>query len=287
MYLPFTKFRLHACILVLVLGVIGAFAEIPPGHAANEDPVASVNGDPILPAEVRTALEFVPQQYQTAPPDRLVPQLIDQLIELRVLSAAAVDNGFDKDVRVRYRLDFYRAQLLRQAFIEDLIANHITDEMLRQAYDDMVADNSGNDEIRARHILVVTEEEALSVVAALDEGADFGALAAERSTGPSGSSGGDLGYFGAGQMVPAFSEAAFALEVGEVSAPVQTQFGWHVIKLEDRRATPPPSFDEAVEDLRAQASEDVTAKAIEAALADAAIERFEIDPVQVLQAPVE
>jgi len=88
-------------------------------------------------------------------------------------------------------------------------------------------------------------------------------------------------------MVPAFSEAAFALEVGEVSAPVQTQFGWHVIKLEDRRATPPPSFDEAVEDLRAQASEDVTAKAIEAALADAAIERFEIDPVQVLQAPVE
>lgn len=279
--------RPKAGLYALVCCALIVFAGISQASAAGEEPVASVNGEPIMPEEVRTALEFIPQQYRNAPPDVLVPQIITQLIELKVLSAVATQKGLDEDANLKRRLAFYRVQLLRQAYVEDLIASHITDEMLRESYDAMVADFTGADEVHARHILLATEEEALSVVEALEGGADFAALAAERSTGPSGPRGGDLGYFAEGQMVPEFSDAAFALEVGGVSAPVQTQFGWHVIKVEDRRTTPPPSYEESVEQLRSQAAETIVATAVNGALADAVVERFEIDPLQLLTAPGE
>lgn len=281
------KIRPHTGLQALVCCALVVLAAVSPIRAADEKPVATVNGEPIMPEEVRTALEFIPQQYRTAPPDVLIPQIIGQLIELKVLSDAAMQKGLDEDADLKRRLAFYRVQLLRQAYVEDLIRSHITDEMLRQSYDAMVAEHTGADEVRARHILVATEAEALGLVEALNGGADFAELAAERSTGPSGPRGGDLGYFAAGQMVPAFSDAAFALGVGEVSAPVQTQFGWHVIKVEDRRTTPPPTYEESVDQLRAQAAEGVVAAAVGAALADVTVERFEVDPATLMQAPGE
>ena len=112
------------------------------------------------------------------------------------------------------------------------------------------SNNTGDGNIRARHILVETEEEANSLIEDLNGGRDFAELAREESTGPSGPNGGDLGFFGRGQMVPSFEQAAFALEDGEISAPVQTQFGWHVIKVEERRAAPVPTFGQLSPEIR-------------------------------------
>ncbi|MEM7566624.1 MAG: peptidylprolyl isomerase, partial [Pseudomonadota bacterium] len=131
---------------------------------------------------------------------------------------------------------------------EALAANlsaEVTDEALRAFYDEQIANAPAQQEVRARHILVETEEEALAVLERLESGEEFEALAAELTIDPSGkATGGDLGYFGRGRMVPAFETAAFELEPGAVSAPVQSQFGYHVIKSEDRRDLAPPSFEE-------------------------------------------
>ncbi|MGI9464977.1 MAG: peptidylprolyl isomerase, partial [Aestuariivirgaceae bacterium] len=140
---------------------------------------------------------------------------------------------------------------LRDAYVENNVTSKITDEQVRARYDDVIGKQPAETEIRARHILSKTEDEAKAIIAELDKGGDFAELAKAKSTGPSGPRGGDLGFFGKGQMVPQFEKAAFALEPGAHSpAPVQTQFGWHVIKIEESREKPKPAFDTVKDQVR-------------------------------------
>ncbi|MGD1868581.1 MAG: peptidylprolyl isomerase [Neomegalonema sp.] len=213
--------------------------------------VATVGDRQSTLGELIAARGALPAQLQSQLPDNVIFEgLLAQLIDEEVLANAAEAAGTADDSAVAQRLAAARRTILAEAYMASIVEPQLTEEALQTRYDEQVASNPQGEEVRARHILVATEDEAKDVIARLEDGATFEDLAREVSTGPSGANGGDLGFFRQGQMVPAFEEAAFALEAGGVSAPVQTQFGWHVIKLEERRELAPPAFNQVQNELR-------------------------------------
>jgi len=214
--------------------------------------VGTMNGQPITERDLdMTFTDLQDQLGQVPPADRRAASL-SALIDIRSLAARGEAAGLDETEEFKNRLDFLRQRALHNAYFREEVVDRITDEDVRARYDKEVAAASPENEVRARHILLESEEDAKAVIAELDGGAEFEALAKEKSTGPTGPNGGDLGYFTRGRMVPEFEEAAFALDVGGYTkAPVQTQFGWHVIKLEDKRQVQPPSFAEVENQIRA------------------------------------
>lgn len=221
-----------------------------PGAGANDPVVARVDDEPIYYSEVQWAYSQLPQQYRGMPLEQLFEPVLQQLIASKLLAAAGREAGLDDDPNVRRERRLLDERLLSSVFIARLVDKEATEKKLREAYDEFVANYKGEDEVHARHILVKTREEAEEVVKALKNGADFVDLAKEKSTGPTGQVGGDLGFFKRGDMVKPFSDAAFALKPGEISEPVKTQFGWHVIKVEERRKSPAPSFEQVRNQLR-------------------------------------
>ncbi len=219
-------------------------------HAQTADTVvAELNGTPITFGEIQAFQQGIPTaaDIDTA---QILPRLIEFYVDQQLVITAARGRGLENDPQVKEQLARLEGELIRQAYLRDEIRDRVTDDKVRAAYDKRLETMVQEEEVRARHILVKTEDEAEALVRELSGGADFAALAQEKSTGPSGPQGGDLGYFTAGVMVPEFSEAAFAMEPGEVSSPVQTDFGWHVIKVEDKRLKPLPTFDEMAPELR-------------------------------------
>ena len=218
-------------------------------HAQSaSDVVASVNGTDITLGEMIITRAQLPQQYQSLPNDVLFTGILDQLIQQQLLAdQLEVDPS-----RVAIALLNEARSLRAGEVIAKITDNAVTEEALRAAYDERFAGAEPATEYNAAHILVDTEEEAVAVKARIDGGADFAETAREVSTGPSGPNGGDLGWFGAGMMVAPFEEAVVALEVGEISGPVETQFGWHIIKLNETRAQELPSLDDVREELTGQ-----------------------------------
>ena len=218
--------------------------------------LATVDGVEITLGHVIQTRQTLPQQYQQLPADVLFPGILDQLIQQSVLSATV--EGEPKSVALA--MENQRRSLMANLAIDAILATAVTDEKLQAEYDAAYGNVEAGQEYNAAHILVETEEKAKELVAEARGGADFAELAKEHSTGPSGPNGGSLGWFGAGMMVPPFEAATFALEVGAISDPVQTQFGWHVIKLNETRAIEAPSLDEVRGELEAT----VQQKAVEA-----------------------
>ena len=181
-------------------------------------------------------------------------QAVNELINIMLLAQSATSAGLDKRQDVATALKLQRDQLLsRLALQEYTVKNQPTDEALKKSYEESYAKQEG-EEYKARHILVKTEEEAKKLIEEINGGADFAELAKEHSTGPTGKNGGDLGWFDAGQMVKPFSDAVKASEPGKViPTPVETQFGWHVIELEEKRAKQPPTFESVRQKLLAEA----------------------------------
>ena len=215
-----------------------------------ETVVATVDGRDITLGHVIVAYQSLPPQYKQIPPDRLgelYQAIVGQLIQQSVLQEA---QGDETPPIVALQLENEERSLLAAAQIESILASAVTDEAVQALYDETYGEGYSSEEFNASHILVASEEEAKAIKEELDNGADFAALAKDKSTGPSGPNGGSLGWFGPGQMVPAFEEAVVALEPGQVSDPVQTQFGWHVIKVEERRETAPPAFEEVADQVR-------------------------------------
>ncbi|HIG65979.1 MAG TPA: peptidylprolyl isomerase [Methyloprofundus sp.] len=208
-----------------------------------EDAAIVVNGQYISKSALDTLTKEVSERVkgQNYPKDKL----IDQLIKTELLVQEAQSKGLDQTPETVERLAMMRASVLSQLAVEDYIkSNPVTDADLKAAYDKQIADTAGGTEYKARHILVKDEPEAVAIIAKLDKGADFATLAKENSTGPSNTQGGDLGWFGPKQMVAPFSEAVAQLEKGKYTkTPVQTQFGWHIIILEDIRVQTPPPFE--------------------------------------------
>ena len=225
--------------------VLVATPTVPPAGA--QEPlsgvIATVNGTDITQHDLVLLSETLGAQLERIPEQVRMQVLLDVLIDQVLLSEAAKLKGVEQSGSYRQRMSYYSRQALRDAYVGTVLAEKITDTELAARYAEEIAKLPPEEEARARHILVETEEEAKAVVESARGGADFAELAKEKSTGPSAVDGGDLNYFTADRMVPEFSTVAFALEVGAISDPVKTQFGWHVIKLEDKRQKPPPTLE--------------------------------------------
>jgi peptidyl-prolyl cis-trans isomerase C len=213
------------------------------------DVIATVNGTPLTQSvlDVYSAQRASQGASQEAGDQEAV---LNELIALELMRQESVSKGLNALPMVVAALNQQERTALAGAAIKDFMnSNPVSDEAAQKLYDEQVG--KPGKEFNARHILVETEDDARAVITQLDGGADFSELAKEKSTGPSGSSGGKLGWFGAGQMVAPFSEAAAKLEKGEYTKePVQTQFGWHVIILDDTRESTPPPFDDVKDRLK-------------------------------------
>lgn len=208
--------------------------------------VAIVDGEEITVTHVLDIHRQLPDEYRNLPNDVLFQGILDQLVQQRVLAASLGATPTWLDAAIENE----RASLLAGRAVADISAVEVAEADIQAAYEARFA--ALGDEFNASHILVATEEEALALVTQLEGGAEFAALAQEFSTGPSGPRGGELGWFGAGMMVAPFEEAVAALETGGISGPVQTQFGWHVIKLNETRPVTPPPLDDVRGDLEGQ-----------------------------------
>lgn len=261
------------CAGILVGTIAMVVAVSMASRAADEDVLASVNGHAITAGELDLVLNDLAGQLGNLPEDQQRAAALSFLIEVRLLAAAADEAGIDDTPAFKRRMELLRQRTLHTGFVEQEIASTLTDEKIRARYDKEVAATPPANEVRARHILVKSREEAVAVIAELDAGADFVELAKERSTGPSAPEGGDLGYFGPGQMVEPFEKAAFAMDVGTHSKePVESQFGWHVIKVEDKRTQQPPSYDDVKEQIRSILFREAYAEVVEKARSAAEIE---------------
>jgi len=219
--------------------------------------VAEVKGSKILFRDVRIAHQNLPQQYRGLALEKVYKPLVQQLVERRLVLLAAEAEKLGDDPSVISQIAQARSRILEQTYLTRRINATATEANLRARYEAEKVHVKGADEVRASHILVETQEEADAIVAALNKGGDFAALAKEKSKGPSGAKGGDLGYFTKDKMVPEFANAALALKAGEISAPVKTSFGWHVIKLVDRRQGKGPSFARRAPELRQAMAQEV------------------------------
>ncbi len=206
--------------------------------------VATVGGAPVTLADVQAVMSELPVQYKQAPDDVLYDYIRQQLVDQRLLSAAAEAGGLADEPEIAQSLRLQREGLLSQAYVSRQVEAKVTEEALREAYKTRIEDAPAAAEVRASHILVASEELAQEIRAEIENGAAFADMAAEHGTDGTKNQGGDLGFFTRDMMVAPFADAAFAMEVGAVSQPVQTQFGWHLIELTDRREQPKPSFEE-------------------------------------------
>ena len=287
---PALRVSLTAMLPVLALGMTlalpaaaqstSATPETKPAAQAAIDPtttvVATVDGEKIYLSEILLQIQQLPQQYQQAPMEQIYPPMLDRVIDSRLIAKAAREAGIQDRADVKERVEQAESGIISEVYMTEKVKETVGEDALRKRYEESIKDSAEQgEEVKARHILVASEEDAKAIIEELKKGADFAKLAAEKSTGPSGTSGGDLGYFTAEAMVPEFSEAAFALKPGEITeAPVQTQFGWHVIKVEDRRAVQPPSFEQMQPQLAQEMTREILTKAIEELRAGVDIKRY-------------
>ncbi|MEX0954367.1 MAG: peptidylprolyl isomerase [Rhizobiaceae bacterium] len=235
---------------VLLTGAI-AFSFAASVRAQEDTVVATVNGQSITEADIALAESELDAQFDQLSPEQRRAAAVSAMIEIKLAAAASVDAGVADDADFQRRMAFLRERALHSEFVKNEIASTVTDEAVRARYDEEIAGAPMSNEVRASHILVKTEEEAADIIKQLEEGASFVELAKEKSSDGSAQNGGDLGFFGPGRMVPEFEKAAFALEVGAHTAePVQSQFGYHVIKVTDKRPQQPPAFEQVQSQVR-------------------------------------
>ncbi|MBC6442479.1 MAG: peptidylprolyl isomerase [Rhodobacteraceae bacterium] len=251
----------------VVCGLAGGAAAQPEPAAGTV--LATVNGTDITLGHVVALISRLPAQYRQLPDEQLFGRVMDQLIRQTAL-ASGMNRGRKS---VALAIENQTRALLAAEKLASIENGAVTEAGLQAAYDDRYGSPPAVREWKPRHILVATGEEAQAIVAALEGGADFGELAREKSTGPSGPSGGDLGWQRRGALVPAFETAMMALEPGDVSAPVRTRFGWHVIRLDDVREQPGPPLDEVRADLAAGLKEAAVRAALDGAVRAAEVVR--------------
>ncbi|WP_417433112.1 peptidylprolyl isomerase [Kiloniella sp.] len=240
-----------------------------------ENPVvAVVEGDEIYWQDITQAAKKLPEQYQ-GQLETMFPILLDRAIDLKLLAHAGADADMDEKEDVKRKLAIAEEKIIRDAYLEEQLGEMITESMLKDRYFSLLRENIVNAEIRARHILVETRNEALALVIALDNGAEFHLLAKKFSKGPSADKGGDLGWFKQKDMDPNFASAAFSLAPGTYTkAPVATEFGWHVIQLEDKRDVKQPTFESMRSEIRDQISRELVARMVRDLRQDADISVF-------------
>ena len=253
---------------------------LPAFAQTSSDPViARVDGQEIRRSDLQATMRGLPPQAQGMPMETLYPMLLERVIDLKLLGTAARSSKLEEDPAVRKRIAEATDRVLQETYLTRAVEGKVTEAALRERYKTAAAGAKGDEEVKARHILLKTEPEAKAVITELEKGADFADLAKRRSIDLSAATGGgDLGYFTRDQMVPEFSEAAFKLNKGETTkAPVKSSFGWHVIRVEDKRTSGPPSFEEMREELTDNMSREVIQYMLKDLRGKAKVERFNLD----------
>lgn len=240
-----------AALAVMLVGAI-AVGSHDASAQAQDKTIAKVDGKAVTEQDLAGVMASMSQQLAQLPEGARRRAALDRLIDMKVLAAQADKDGLGNNEEFKQRLESVRQQLLINEYIKVKVNAAVTDEMVKARYDKDAAAFVPPEETRARHILVKTKEEAQAIIADLEKGGDFAKIATEKSQDPgSAKEGGDLGYFGPGDMVQPFDEATQKLKPGEITkAPVETQFGFHVIKVEDRRKQKVPGFEEVKEQIR-------------------------------------
>lgn len=243
------------------------------------DPVvAVVDGFEIKRTDVYQYVKTLPVNIRQLPPQAVYPLALDQVINGQIIQNKANQASLEKDPEVLEQVNRAKEQIVRSVYIQRKVEEQIQDKQVQAAYKDYVASLEEVEERKARHILVDEESQAKEIIQELNKGEDFAALAKEHSTGPTGANGGDLGWFTKDAMVPEFSEAAFSMKKGDVSsAPVKTEFGWHVVQLDDVRQKPKPTFEELESYLVVQLRQEKLEELVSNWRNTASIERFDIN----------
>jgi peptidyl-prolyl cis-trans isomerase C len=211
-------------------------------------------------------------------PEQKREYLITYLTDVVLLAQAADKQKLGDRDDVKRHLAFERNKVMMEALLQDTGKAALTDDAMHKVYDEAVKQMPPEEEVHARHILVPTEAEAKEIEDELKKGADFATLAKEKSKDPGAADGGDLGYFTKDQMVPEFSAVAFKLDKGQISDPVHTQFGWHIIKVEDKRTKPTPTFDQVKPQIENFVAHKAQAEMVENLRKSATIERLDQPP---------
>ncbi|HRC25868.1 MAG TPA: peptidylprolyl isomerase [Alphaproteobacteria bacterium] len=245
--------------------------------------IAKVDGQDIKRLDLLNFMQQLPPQLRNAPIQQLYPQLIEQVVNARLVDDRAAKTDLANDPAYKQQVELARQQILRNLFVERELSKMVTDDKIKAAYDDLMKKQKDVEEVKASHILVKDEAKAKEVVAKLESGAKFADLAKEYSSDPSGQKGGDLGWFAKTEMVPEFADAAFKLKKGDYTRePVKSQFGWHVISLEDRRMRPNPKLEDVKPFLEQRVRGEIFEKMVADWRKDAKIETFDIngDPIE-------
>jgi len=237
--------------------------------------IARVNGVDIKASDLQLAAEDLGSNLEQMPEEGRRDYLTRYLSDMQVIVQSPDAKKLADSDEFKRRLAYAHSKLLMQAFLQTEGKAAVTDAAMHQLYDQLTKEMVGEKEVHARHILVETEDEAKAVLAELKNGTDFATLAKQKSKDPNASDGGDLGYFTKDRMVPAFADVAFKLEVGQISDPVKTEFGWHVIKLEDKRDRPVPEFDKVKDQLENLVARKALSEKVAKLRADAKVERLD------------
>lgn len=253
---------------------------------AQADPVvAKVNGTEIKESDLKAAEEDIGAQLPPMAPDAKKDYLTTYVADMILVSKAAEAKKLGDTDDFKKKLAMARTKLLMEALLQNEAKGAVTDEAMKKVYADAIKDVGNEQEVSARHILVESEDEAKAISGDLKKGGDFAAIAKEKSKDPgSKDTGGDLGFFTKDQMVPEFAEAAFKLDKGQISDPVKSQFGWHVIRVDDKRTKQPPSFDQVKEQIENYVQRKAQAELIQKLRAEAKIEKVGEKPADAAPA---
>ncbi len=282
--------RFSALVLAF-FAFVGANADLSaqaqtPRPTADDPVVARVDGQAIRRSEVLAFQRALPPQFQQVPIEALLEPIVDRLVSQKLIAAEGRRANLQNDPEVKARLAQFEERVMQETVLNRMLESRLNEAALQARFAAYQKENPGRDEIRARHILVANEQAAQGIIAELGRGGDFAKIASERSVDPAGKqSGGDLGFFGKDDMVPEFWTAAAALKAGETTkAPVRSQFGWHVIRVEERRVVP-ESFDELREKLASDMSQEIMTGYVEGLVKKAKVERFGLDGKPLPKAP--
>jgi len=271
--LPTAQWRPAVTAFCATLAVAGLLTM--PAGAQTDPVVAKVNGTEIKQSDIKAAEEDIGSQLPPMAPEAKQEYLTTYVTDMMLVSKAAEAKKLGDTPEFKKKLELARTKLLMEALLQDAAKTAVTDEAMKKVYAEATKDMGNEQEVSARHILVENEDEAKKIAADLKKGGDFAAIAKEKSKDPgSKDQGGDLGFFGKDQMVPEFAEAAFKLEKGQISDPVKSQFGWHIIRLDDKRTKQPPTFDQVKDQIESFVQRKAQADLIQKLRAEAKIETF-------------
>lgn len=253
---------------------LGEGLQVEPGNPV----VAKVDGKDITRVDVYRFIQTMPANVQQLPAAAVYPMALEQVVNTRLVQNQADGSQVRESERYKLELEMAKQQLARNLYLEEQVAENISDAKLEKSFKELLKTVPDVKERRARHILLETEDKAKAVIDQLNAGGNFEELAKELSTGPTAPKGGDLGYFAEGEMVPEFSKKVFSMKPGDVTKePVKTQFGYHVIKLEDARDRPKPTLDQARPALQAELRREILTDLLKEWRESAKIEQFDIN----------